>query len=428
MMKLIILFALLSLQLACSKTHSQQAEPKNTNNSKKFSPKVIYGDDNRLDLFQVPNPKLHQLSRSTVALVSSNKLTLNDVGEYEFHSAVYGERYGLCADEAFFNQPNGAFCSGFLVKEDVIVTAGHCIRHQSECESTKFVFDYGYYRADQQLENFQQDQVFSCKEIIHSFQQAGDADYAVIKLDRPVPSRTPLDLAMKEELKTGDDVFVIGHPAGLPTKYAPEAQVRKFEKSYFIASLDTYGGNSGSAVFNSNTNKVEGILVRGEMDFVFDRAGCRRSKRCKQNSCRGEDVTNIQVVKSYIPDNEVQKPKPQVFSFKQQLEIHDFETNLAPISVDQEVASNKKVYVEVDIDHTYIGDLTLTLITPNNEKIKLHDQSGYAADFIKGVYGRTLIPVENISAPAQTGLWKLEVKDHNNGDQGQLNFWSLVFE
>ena len=86
------------------------------------------------------------------------------------------------------------------------------------------------------------------------------------------------------------------------------------------------------------------------------------------------------------------------------------------------------MYVEVDIDHTYIGDLTLTLITPNNEKIKLHDQSGYAADFIKGVYGRTLIPVENISAPAQTGLWKLEVKDHNNGDQGQLNFWSLVFE
>ncbi|WP_420540401.1 S46 family peptidase (plasmid) [Paenibacillus polymyxa] len=34
--------------------------------------------------------------------------------------------------------------------------------------------------------------------------------------------------------------------------------------AFFVANLDTYGGNSGSPVFNSDTHEVEGILVRGE--------------------------------------------------------------------------------------------------------------------------------------------------------------------
>ena len=69
--------------------------------------------------------------------------------------------------------------------------------------------------------------------------------------------------AASGKVKTAQGVYVIGHPCGLPLKYVPDAEVREnAAASFFVANLDTYGGNSGSPVFNAQNNKVEGILVR----------------------------------------------------------------------------------------------------------------------------------------------------------------------
>ena len=39
---------------------------------------------------------------------------------------------------------------------------------------------------------------------------------------------------------------------------------------------------------------IEGILVRGEADYVYDwDKGCRVPKQCENSGCRGEDVTRI---------------------------------------------------------------------------------------------------------------------------------------
>ena len=71
--------------------------------------------------------------------------------------------------------------------------------------------------------------------------------------------------------------------------------MRKVLPSYFVSNLDTYGGNSGSAVFNSATNEVVGILVRGDADF-FSQNGCAVSNRCFASGCRGEDVTRVDLL------------------------------------------------------------------------------------------------------------------------------------
>ncbi|MEI8190645.1 MAG: hypothetical protein WCI75_13115 [candidate division NC10 bacterium] len=71
---------------------------------------------------------------------------------------------------------------------------------------------------------------------------------------------------------------------------------------YFVANLDTYGGNSGSAVFSATTGLVEGILVRGENDYVW-KGGCRVSNRCPADGCRGEDVTKVSALSSDIPQS-----------------------------------------------------------------------------------------------------------------------------
>ena len=37
-----------------------------------------------------------------------------------------------------------------------------------------------------------------------------------------------------------------------------------------LASIDGFHGNSGSAVVNTHTLEVEGILVRGHKDFIYN--------------------------------------------------------------------------------------------------------------------------------------------------------------
>ena len=84
---------------------------------------------------------------------------------------------------------------------------------------------------------------------------------------------------------------MIGYPLGLPAKIAGGAVVRdNSARDFFLSNLDTYAGNSGSAVFNANTLTVEGVLVAGEDDFV-DTGGCLRSNRCPDMACSGEIVT-----------------------------------------------------------------------------------------------------------------------------------------
>ena len=106
-------------------------------------------------------------------------------------------------------------------------------------------------------------------------------------------------------VEVGEDLVVIGHPTGLPTKIADGANVRRRAGTYFVANLDTYGGNSGSAVFNANTGVVEGILVRGETDYRRDyRRNCRVSNVVSDNGGRGEDVTyitNIRYLRRWVP-------------------------------------------------------------------------------------------------------------------------------
>jgi hypothetical protein len=67
-----------------------------------------------------------------------------------------------------------------------------------------------------------------------------------------------------------------------------------------VANLDTYGGNSGSPVFNATNHQVEGILVRGENDFVTN-GSCYVSLVCPTTGCRGEDVTRCSEWAGKVP-------------------------------------------------------------------------------------------------------------------------------
>jgi V8-like Glu-specific endopeptidase len=289
--------------------HCAKLETNHSKVNKNIGPQVIYGKDDRLDLYQVLDINWRGLALSTVALVDKNHIHFNsDSNLYELDVIPYGTSNALCKNEAFYNQPTVSFCSGFLIGPEIIVTAGHCIRNQTNCENVKFVFGYNYAKEMDNLNKILESDVYSCREVIHT--QANGltgADYAVLRLDRPVTQYKPLPLQSQNIIDDKANLTVIGYPSGLPLKLAGGGIVRdnQFE-NYFVSNLDTYGGNSGSAVFNSNTRLVEGILVRGDTDFVYDQVNkCRRSNVCKDEACRGEDVVRIQLVLDHLTPSDL---------------------------------------------------------------------------------------------------------------------------
>jgi len=278
--------------------------------------KNIYGDDDRLDYYQAA-PAMRLLADSVVSLWSSEQVQLKN-GEYQLETIEFGKDMNLCPGEQFREQPTGAFCSGTLVGEDIIMTAGHCITNKIRCADTKFVFGYnipeegGAARTTVPAKD-----LYSCKRIIKrnlgkklgiislAINAAGRRapDYALVQLDRKVTDRAPLAVNRAGDAKPGDSLFTIGHPVGLPVKIAGSAIVRRdtYQTAYLTTDLDAFGGNSGGAVFNADTNLIEGIVVRGEPDFMDSPAGCRVVRRLRQDQGFGTDVTKISMLREYIP-------------------------------------------------------------------------------------------------------------------------------
>jgi V8-like Glu-specific endopeptidase len=260
--------------------------------------RVIYGNDDRLDYYEVQDPLWKASADSTVALIRAADLSDNN-GITTIVTVPYGQVYQLCPSERFWSQQSAAICSGFLVRSDLVVTAGHCISSQDDCDKTRMVLGFQITDPNSLPHTVATDQVYSCAKIVHTVSVATGEDFAVVKLDRPVTQVPPLLYRTSGKIGVGESLHVIGYPYGLPAKLAGGATVRAVQSEFLTANLDTFGGNSGSAVFNSVTGEVEGILVRGENDFVFQ-GNCRVSNRCPDGGCRGEDVTLFERVLPYL--------------------------------------------------------------------------------------------------------------------------------
>jgi subtilisin-like proprotein convertase family protein len=80
----------------------------------------------------------------------------------------------------------------------------------------------------------------------------------------------------------------------------------------------------------------------------------------------------------------------------------------------------QKLAVNLDIPHTYKGDLVVTLTSPSGKSAVLHNRTGGSADDVKGRFDLTAFAGE----PAK-GDWKLTVEDKARRDTGTLKSWGL---
>ena len=103
--------------------------------------------------------------------------------------------------------------------------------------------------------------------------------------------------------------------------------------------------------------------------------------------------------------------------------LPDRQTVSVPLDVAETTAA-EDVAVEVEIQHTFIGDLVVTLVPPPGSgmgRVVLHNRSGGAARDLRRVYDAAAVPaLAGLRGRSLKGRWNLEVRDTAVRDEGRL--------
>ena len=264
---------------------------------------VVYGADDRLEVYAHPDDGLRDIATdSIVALIPTARMNPESDGSYSIFAFSLKDDRGLCDDQPFGNQPVAASCSGALIADDLVLTAGHCISEQRPCTNFNYVFNY-HLDAPNTLAPIREEDVYSCERVVLDSDSEGGQltpDFAVIQLDRPVEgARQPVTLRPATPLVEGEPIAMIGFGSGLPAKIDSGAMVadpRTNTRDYFVVNLDAFEGHSGSATFDSE-NRLAGILLGGRVpDYVPapDEACVRANVYADADA--GEIVHNVGVI------------------------------------------------------------------------------------------------------------------------------------
>lgn len=259
---------------------------------------AVFGKDNRMGIDKVANQQVRQLSRSIAAMIPMSNFAPVDADHYVVKAETLTDRNVLCPQERFTQLIAPAECSGFLIANDTLLTAGHCLIDFSPISSTRDKLDVRWifnFHSDKQV--FHHSELLKGKVVKLRYGNYVNVDFAVIKFAKPVENIAPLSLRSDGAPLIDDLVFMLGHPSGLPMVYTNNGNIIEMVEDMFTVDLDGFKGNSGSPVFNQTTGLVEGIYVRGNPDdYQFDwdlEDPCTQVVKCTKDDCRLGDVVRI---------------------------------------------------------------------------------------------------------------------------------------
>ncbi|MFF0547574.1 M4 family metallopeptidase [Streptomyces sp. NPDC004311] len=101
--------------------------------------------------------------------------------------------------------------------------------------------------------------------------------------------------------------------------------------------------------------------------------------------------------------------------------IADNATVESPITVNRTGNASSALKVDVNIQHTYVGDLRVDLVAPDGTVYNLRNRTGGSADNIVQQF------TVNASSEVAAGVWKLRVADLASLDTGKIDSWKLTF-
>jgi Trypsin-like peptidase domain len=253
---------------------------------------VIYGEDTRQDL---SSANLVYPAKASAMLIIERNLKPLNAKFWDFRKFTLQKGYPLCQTEKFLDQYLLGFCSGVLISSTRVLTAGHCIRNQNNCDETYLLFGFTQDKAIRG--QIPTSEIYKCKKLIaqENGSSQGGRDYALIELDRQVINVQPVEIIDSKNLSLPLRVVSLSYPLGLPLKADVGSMVRNESWSNFIeAQVDTFAGSSGSGLFSSE-GKLLGILSQGSDDFLEEEirkvqtsGGCIKVNNCASGTCHNE--------------------------------------------------------------------------------------------------------------------------------------------
>lgn len=238
---------------------------------------LVYGEDGRREAFEVADPSERMLFEATAAFIP--RAYLDSEGLQLAAAPTHRDKHRLCAGQRFGDQPAAAFCSAVLVDDDLVLTAGHCLR-QFALSDFRVVFGY-YYTSPGELAWRREDVRAPIAIVSEALDSPGTEplfDHAWVRLDEPVSlPRRPVALHIAADAAdTGEPVRYVGSIGGTPLKLADGAVVRDSRQAwldYLVADTDTSHGASGGGAFAPD-GALLGVLSRGGDDYRETAEGC----------------------------------------------------------------------------------------------------------------------------------------------------------
>lgn len=225
------------------------------------------------DWYEIRKANIKKNAGSIAAVCLKSNLVETDNGFFVLETKNYGKTFNLCDIEPFRNQPiaAGKICAGFLVKEDIIATAGSFV-NENNVTDLRFVFGFNMLDSVSSETTFARTNIYRGVKIVHGICDQNEGNFTLVRLDREVAC-WPTATLSKKELSCDQPIYVIGHPLGLPLKYAP-ASVQAVDGTYFNADLNVYSSSVGSPVFDDETHEVIGIVGQsGHRNFRWTGKG-----------------------------------------------------------------------------------------------------------------------------------------------------------
>ncbi|MCX5405285.1 M28 family metallopeptidase [Streptomyces sp. NBC_00335] len=209
---------------------------------------------------------------------------------------------------------------------------------------------------------------------------------------------------------------------GVPTEIETEGDGRSDHASFKNVGIPVGGLFTGAS--NSKT-AAQATKWGGTSGQAFD--------RCYHSSC--DNTSNINdtaldrnsdAIAYAIWNLGFAVPVPPGPSFENTADVNIPDSPAAavnsPITVSG-VTGNAPATTKVDVNivHTYIGDLVVDLVAPDGTLYNLHNRTGGSADnIVKSV-------TVNASSEVANGVWNLRVKDVAAQDVGYINSWKITF-
>ncbi|MFJ1567753.1 M28 family metallopeptidase [Streptomyces erythrochromogenes] len=209
---------------------------------------------------------------------------------------------------------------------------------------------------------------------------------------------------------------------GVPTEIETEGDGRSDHASFKNVGIPVGGLFTGASNTKSSAQAQKWGGTAGQS---FD--------RCYHSSC--DNTANINdtaldrnadAIAYAIWNLGASTPVPPGPSFENTADVNIPDSPAAavnsPITVSG-VAGNAPATTKVDVNivHTYRGDLVVDLVAPDGTVYNLHNRTGGSADNIVGSY------TVNASSEVANGTWNLRVKDAAAQDVGYINSWKITF-